>query len=111
MDKPINPTPEAIEAAISAACRMIETEGAPEDFTSWKDLFLSNEYLKSALLGFAVGAATDDPQQQEELSNSPEADELLHRIYVFAILFFKVGWEARGAIEDAQQLQKDLDIE
>jgi len=100
MNKPLRPTAEAIEAALSAY-----QEGAVynDDFEFIK-IMSSNDILKAHLHGLTDFLTQGDLPELEAVF-PPEAVRLL-KVNMLCNTFFWVGWYSRGAIEEAEQLKR-----
>jgi len=100
MNKPLRPTAEAIEAALSAY-----QEGAVynDDFEFIK-IMSSNDILKAHLHGLTHFLTEVDLPALEAVF-PPETLRLL-KVNMLCSTFFWVGWYSRGAIEEAEQLKR-----
>ena len=53
------------------------------------------------------GTRSSDPLDVQQLAQSGVlSDERMRKVYTLAAMFFYTGWHARGALEDADELQK-----
>jgi hypothetical protein len=102
MKKPVHPTAEAIEAALSAYdCRY---EEQPENGTQFIEIMSSNDRLKAEIHGAAdLISEIDLPELEGEFT--PEVVRL-YKVNMLCNMFFWVGWNSRGAIEEAEQLKR-----
>jgi hypothetical protein len=102
MKKPVRPTAEAIEAALSAYdCRHQEQADAGTEFI---EIMSSNDRLKAEIHG-AADFITEIDLPELEGEFTPELVRL-YKVNMLCNMFFWVGWNSRGAIEEAEQLKR-----
>ena len=112
MNKAKRPTLEAVEAALSAYKPIAdETTGElSEDTRTFVNLMVQNERLRHELIGTAamVGCPEgSDPMDWQRLGLAGHLNaNLMHKIMMLCDMFFWVGWHARGAIDEAERLER-----
>ena len=106
------PTVEAIEAALSAYKPIVDDESLEfgEDTKTFLNLVFQNDRLRMEMIGIAaaIGAPKgEDPTDWQALTKSGHLNaELMRDIYLLCDMFFWIGWHARGAMEDEDQLRR-----
>jgi hypothetical protein len=105
-------TPEAIEAALSAYEPIAneETGELSEDTQAFLDLMLNNERLRLELSSVqnAIGCPEGfDPLDWQGLAKAGHVNpQLMQKVTMLCDMFFWVGWHARGAVDEADALNK-----
>jgi hypothetical protein len=105
MDKPIRPTAEAIEAALSAYDSQHQEGDVQDDGLEFIKIMLSNERLRAEIHGVADFVTENELSAELEAELTPEVVRLW-KVNLLCDMFFWVGWHCRGAIEEADQLEK-----
>ena len=105
MDKPVRPTAEAIEAALSAYDSQHQEGTAFDDGLEFIKIMSSNDRLKAEIHGVADFVTEDDLSAELDAELTPEFVRLC-KVNLLCDMFFWVGWHSRGAIEDADQLKR-----
>jgi len=104
MNEPLYPTPEAIEAALSAYDAQRPDGFLNDEGKLFMEIMASNERLRAEIHRAA--------EFLKELDVPPEIAEFtaenirLYKVNMLCDMFFWVGWHARGAIEDRERLRK-----
>jgi hypothetical protein len=105
MNEPLQPTAEAIEAALSAFDADRSTRMLSDDSQVFTRLMSSNPRLQAEIVS-AIKFVTDIEVPDELKSEFTEADMLIYKVNALCDMFFWVGWHSRGAVEDADQLKR-----
>ena len=106
MKKPLRPTAEAIEAALSAYdSQHQEEEVVGDDALEFIKIMSSNDRLKAEIHGVADFVAEVDLPLELDVELTPEVVRLF-KVNMLCDMFFWVGWHSRGAIEEADQLKR-----
>ena len=88
------------------------TDELSDDVKQFWTIMQHSEELQATVLGLAGGMVTDgsagefDLAQIQQAAKSGKLDaDLMFKISMVCEQFFWVGWHARGAVEEAQQLE------
>ena len=106
------PTLESIEAALSAYEPIADdrTGEFSDDTKTFLNFVFQNERLRLEFLGIvnAVGCPEGfDPSDWQGLAKAGYVNpELMQKVMTVMDMFFWIGWHARGAIEEADQLKR-----
>ena len=104
MNEPLYPTPEAIEAALSAYDAQRPDGSLSDEAQLFMEIMVSNERLRAEIHRAAefVGELNVPPEMTEFT-----AEEIrLYKVNLLCDMFFWVGWHARGAIDDRERLKR-----
>ena len=105
MNKPVFPTAEAIEAALSAYDSQHQEGAFQDDGLEFMEIMSSNDRLKAEIHGVADFVTDNDLPAELEAEFTPEVVRLC-KVNLLCDMFFWVGWHSRGAIEEADQLRR-----
>jgi hypothetical protein len=106
------PTANAIEAALSAYQPIVDEETLEfgEDTTLFLNLVNQNDRLKGEMIGIAAALSVPegkDYRDWQALAKSGHLNPTLMRnVQLLCDMFFWVGWYARGAVDEADQLKR-----
>jgi hypothetical protein len=109
MKKLLRPTAEAIEAALSAYDSGHQEGTVYDDGLEFIKIMSSNDRLKAEIHGVADFVAEIDLPLELEFDLTPEFVRLF-KVNMLCDMFFWVGWHCRGAIEEADQLQRMAEL-
>jgi hypothetical protein len=115
MNEAKRPTPEAIEAALSAYEPIADesTGELSEDTRTFINLMFQNDRLRLELMGIfnAIGCPEgSDPNDWQKLALEGHVNPtLMQKITFLCDMFFWIGWHSRGAVEEAEQLRRLAD--
>lgn len=105
MKKVVRPTAEAIEAALSAYDSQHEEGAVQDDGLEFIKIVSTNDRLKAEIHGVADFVTENDLSAELDAELTPEVVRLF-KVNLLCDMFFWVGWHSRGAIEEADQLEK-----
>jgi hypothetical protein len=105
MDEPLRPTADAIEAALSAYDTRHDDGSPNEDCLEFIKLMCSNERLKHEIHAAAAFVGELDLPAELHGEFDPEVVRL-YKVNMLCDMFFWVGWYARGAMEQAEELKR-----
>lgn len=99
MKKPVRPTAEAIEAAISAY------DSQHDDGSDFIRIMSSNDRLEAEIYGAAEFVRDLDLPAELTAQLTPE-DVRFFKVNMLCDLFFWIGWHSRGTVEEVAQRER-----
>jgi hypothetical protein len=123
MDNSKKPTKAAIEAALSAYYGELDEAARKDDLPEHQRVFdeivMDSEDLQGVIIGVStaltLGPCDDAPTENllkkaQDLVAAGQLDEdLLQNLNAAMGMFFWIGWHARGAMEEQDDLQKMME--
>jgi hypothetical protein len=105
VDEPLRPTADVIEAAFSAYDAHHAYGSPNEDGLEFIEIMCSNERLKAEIHAAAEFVGALDLPVELHGEFDPEVIRL-YKVNMLCDMFFWVGWYARGAMEQAEELRR-----